>query len=145
MFREKFLFHNFNFSSLFTPAVPLNRYFRMCNYKGFLCTIGAEASNLQYCILEPYVNEVIIILKLFLSLDIFIWSSYPWKEKAKGISGGLPLVKAKEIKRSLQLEFSKRGGIVTKFSSWKPLDWEAWTKKNFPELPRSSNTSPLIS
>ncbi|KAG6601084.1 SAC3 family protein C, partial [Cucurbita argyrosperma subsp. sororia] len=55
------------FRTLRSPAIKskemrfartILRYFRMCNYKGFLCTIGAEASNLQYCILEPYVNEI---------------------------------------------------------------------------------------
>ncbi|CAK7336408.1 unnamed protein product [Dovyalis caffra] len=33
-------------------------YFRMGNYKRFFSTISAEASYLQYCILEPYINEV---------------------------------------------------------------------------------------
>ncbi|CAI0421197.1 unnamed protein product [Linum tenue] len=32
--------------------------FRLGNYKHFLSTIAAEASYLQYCILEPYVNQV---------------------------------------------------------------------------------------
>ncbi|ONI21077.1 hypothetical protein PRUPE_2G049500 [Prunus persica] len=34
------------------------RFFRIGNYNCFLSTIAAEASYLQYCILEPYVNEV---------------------------------------------------------------------------------------
>ncbi|KAK3034703.1 hypothetical protein RJ639_032464 [Escallonia herrerae] len=34
------------------------RYFRAGNYKRFLCTIEAEASCLQYCILQPYISEV---------------------------------------------------------------------------------------
>ncbi|CAL1377116.1 unnamed protein product [Linum trigynum] len=34
------------------------RSFRLGNYKHFLSTIAAEASYLQYCILEPYVNQV---------------------------------------------------------------------------------------
>ncbi|KAK2991722.1 hypothetical protein RJ640_004250 [Escallonia rubra] len=34
------------------------RYFRVGNYKRFLCTIEAEASCLQYCILQPYISEV---------------------------------------------------------------------------------------
>ncbi|CAN0843637.1 SAC3 family protein C [Linum grandiflorum] len=34
------------------------RSFRLGNYKHFLSTVAAEASCLQYCILEPYINEV---------------------------------------------------------------------------------------
>ncbi|CAB4298927.1 unnamed protein product [Prunus armeniaca] len=34
------------------------RFFRIGNYNCFLSTVAAEASYLQYCILEPYVNEV---------------------------------------------------------------------------------------
>ncbi|KAL9448049.1 hypothetical protein AB3S75_015507 [Citrus x aurantiifolia] len=34
------------------------RYFRMGNYRRFLFTAAAEASYLQYCIIEPYVDEV---------------------------------------------------------------------------------------
>ncbi|KAK6921536.1 SAC3/GANP/THP3, conserved domain [Dillenia turbinata] len=39
-------------------ARNLLRYFQMGNYKRFFCTIAAEASHLQYCIIAPYVNEV---------------------------------------------------------------------------------------
>ncbi|CAN1121334.1 SAC3 family protein C [Linum perenne] len=34
------------------------RSYRLGNYKHFLSSIAAEASYLQYCILEPYINEV---------------------------------------------------------------------------------------
>ncbi|XP_050282777.1 SAC3 family protein C [Quercus robur] len=34
------------------------RFFRMGNYKRFLLTTAAEASFLQYCIIEPYIIEV---------------------------------------------------------------------------------------
>lgn len=47
-----------NFSALRDFAFTLNRYFRMGNYKHFLGTIAAEASHLQYCIIEPYIDEV---------------------------------------------------------------------------------------
>jgi hypothetical protein len=30
----------------------------MGNFKRFLSTVAAEASYLQYCIIEPYVDEV---------------------------------------------------------------------------------------
>ncbi|KAK8592047.1 hypothetical protein V6N13_062635 [Hibiscus sabdariffa] len=33
------------------------RLYRMGNYKRFLYTVSSEASYLQYCIIEPYVNE----------------------------------------------------------------------------------------
>ncbi|KAG4143319.1 hypothetical protein ERO13_D06G181200v2 [Gossypium hirsutum] len=33
------------------------RFYRMGNYKRFLCTVSSEASYLQYCIIEPNVNE----------------------------------------------------------------------------------------
>ncbi|KAL4016122.1 hypothetical protein IC575_023739 [Cucumis melo] len=53
------------------------RYFRMCNYKGFLCTIGAEASSLQYCILEPYVNEVRALALSFINNGGYKLNPYP--------------------------------------------------------------------
>ncbi|GAY54217.1 hypothetical protein CUMW_155010 [Citrus unshiu] len=34
------------------------RYFQMGNYRRFLSTVAAEASYLQYCIIEPYIDEV---------------------------------------------------------------------------------------
>ncbi|KAK4770583.1 hypothetical protein SAY87_031115 [Trapa incisa] len=34
------------------------RYFRMGNYKRFLGTVAAEASHLQFCIIEPCINQV---------------------------------------------------------------------------------------
>ncbi|XP_051123909.1 SAC3 family protein C [Andrographis paniculata] len=37
------------------------RYYRLGNYKRFILTIEEEASYLQYCILEPYINEVRIL------------------------------------------------------------------------------------
>lgn len=41
------------------------RYFRLGNYKRFICTIEAEASYLQYCIIEPYISEVVPIIAVF--------------------------------------------------------------------------------
>ncbi|EXB44284.1 hypothetical protein L484_012203 [Morus notabilis] len=38
-------------------ARELLRFFRFGNYKRFLNAVAAEASCLQYCIIEPYVNE----------------------------------------------------------------------------------------
>ncbi|KAJ7949425.1 SAC3 family protein 2 [Quillaja saponaria] len=39
-------------------ARKILRSFRMGNYKRFHCTTAAEASYLQYCVIEPYINEV---------------------------------------------------------------------------------------
>ncbi|KAK9912412.1 hypothetical protein M0R45_036279 [Rubus argutus] len=37
------------------------RFFRMGNFKRFLSTVEAEASYLQFCIIEPYVDEVRVL------------------------------------------------------------------------------------
>ncbi|XP_073144135.1 SAC3 family protein C isoform X2 [Henckelia pumila] len=37
------------------------RCYRLGNYKRFIATVEEEASNLQYCIIEPYLNEVRIL------------------------------------------------------------------------------------
>lgn len=37
------------------------RYFRMGNYKSFFCTVAAEASYLQFCILKPYISKVRVV------------------------------------------------------------------------------------
>ncbi|XP_027354118.1 SAC3 family protein C isoform X2 [Abrus precatorius] len=34
------------------------RSFRLGNYKDFFCTAAAQASYLQFCIMEPFINEV---------------------------------------------------------------------------------------
>ncbi|KAK7317394.1 hypothetical protein RJT34_01571 [Clitoria ternatea] len=34
------------------------RSFRLGNYKDFFCTLATQASYLQFCIMEPYINEV---------------------------------------------------------------------------------------
>ncbi|KAJ0977998.1 hypothetical protein J5N97_013472 [Dioscorea zingiberensis] len=39
-------------------ARTLLRYHRLGNYKRFFSTVTAEASNLQLCLLEPFLNEV---------------------------------------------------------------------------------------
>ncbi|XP_075520492.1 SAC3 family protein C [Primulina tabacum] len=42
-------------------ARKILRCYRLGNYKRFISTVEEEASNLQYCIVEPYVNEVRIL------------------------------------------------------------------------------------
>ncbi|EPS68192.1 hypothetical protein M569_06578, partial [Genlisea aurea] len=39
-------------------ARRLLRYYRLGNYRGFVQTVEEEASFLQYCIIEPYINEM---------------------------------------------------------------------------------------
>ncbi|CAK9325715.1 unnamed protein product [Citrullus colocynthis] len=58
-------------------ARTILRYFRMCNYKGFLCTVGAEASNLQYCVLEPYINEIRALALFFINNGGYKLNPYP--------------------------------------------------------------------
>lgn len=41
-----------------TIFLSLNRFFRMGNYIRFISITASEASYLQYCIIEPYVSEV---------------------------------------------------------------------------------------
>lgn len=42
-------------------ARKILRFFRMGNYKQFFCTIADEASYMQFCIIEPYINEVRVL------------------------------------------------------------------------------------
>ncbi|XVF82583.1 hypothetical protein PTKIN_Ptkin16aG0061300 [Pterospermum kingtungense] len=53
------------------------RFYRMENYRSFLCTVSAEASNLQYCILEPYVNEINFLLCIDIVLTLLSISFKP--------------------------------------------------------------------
>lgn len=46
----------------------IGRSFRLGNYKDFFCTAAAQATYLQYCIMEPYINEVISI-----TIDFFFF------------------------------------------------------------------------
>lgn len=43
----------------------------MGNYRRFLFTAAAEASYLQYCIIEPYVDEVINFITF--AANFFFW------------------------------------------------------------------------
>ncbi|XP_022139327.1 SAC3 family protein C isoform X2 [Momordica charantia] len=79
------------------------RYFRMCNYKGFLCTIGAEASNLQYCILEPYVNEVRALALSFINNGGYKLNPYPLMDLST-----LLMMEESEVE-----SFCKSCGLVT--------------------------------
>lgn len=43
----------------------------MGNYRRFLFTAAAEASYLQYCIIEPYIDEVINFITF--AASFFFW------------------------------------------------------------------------
>lgn len=49
----------------------LDRSFRLGNYKDFLSTTAAQASYLQFCIMMPYINEVITITRYCVILLTF--------------------------------------------------------------------------
>jgi len=48
-----------------------DRSFRLGNYKDFFCTAAAQASYLQFCIMMPYINQVISITREFVILVTF--------------------------------------------------------------------------
>jgi hypothetical protein len=53
--------------------------FRLGNYINFFRTVAADASYLQYCIMEPYINEVITVTIdciLFLISCLLIFFGY---------------------------------------------------------------------
>lgn len=55
-----FLFFLLEFLLLF--CFPLSdRYSQMGNYKRFFCSLEAEASDLQLCLVEPFLNEVVFL------------------------------------------------------------------------------------
>ncbi|KAM1175932.1 SAC3 family protein C [Malus sylvestris] len=59
------------------------RFFRMGNYKCFLSTIAAEASYLQYCILEPYINQVRALAVLCINNGGYRLHPYPLAHLSK--------------------------------------------------------------
>ncbi|XP_027354120.1 SAC3 family protein C isoform X4 [Abrus precatorius] len=51
--------HHLNMEQLTKTLTSLfNLSFRLGNYKDFFCTAAAQASYLQFCIMEPFINEV---------------------------------------------------------------------------------------
>ncbi|KAM5551281.1 SAC3 family protein C [Rosa sericea] len=59
------------------------RYFRMGNYKRFLSTVAAEASYLQYCIIEPYVDEVRVLAVSCINSGGYKLHPYPLSHLSK--------------------------------------------------------------
>ncbi|KAL7083788.1 hypothetical protein ACP275_14G184100 [Erythranthe tilingii] len=59
------------------------RYYRMGNYKRFIHTMENEASFLQYCIIEPYINEVRILALSCISYGGYKMQTYPLVQLSK--------------------------------------------------------------
>ncbi|XP_054813413.1 SAC3 family protein C-like isoform X1 [Prosopis cineraria] len=53
------------------------RSFRIGNYKHFLCTTAAQVSYLQYCIVEPYINEVRVLALACINFGGYKLHPYP--------------------------------------------------------------------
>ncbi|XP_059649339.1 SAC3 family protein C [Cornus florida] len=64
-------------------ARRLLRYFRLGNYKRFICTTVAEASCLQYCIIEHYINEVRGFAVSFVNHGGYKLHPYPLSDLSK--------------------------------------------------------------
>ncbi|XP_019413993.1 PREDICTED: SAC3 family protein C [Lupinus angustifolius] len=59
------------------------RSFRLGNYKDFFCTAAAQASYLQYCIMEPYINEVRALALSCINFGGYKLHPYPLFELSK--------------------------------------------------------------
>ncbi|XVE68464.1 hypothetical protein DITRI_Ditri09bG0070800 [Diplodiscus trichospermus] len=59
------------------------RFYRIGNYRSFLCIVSAEASYLQYCIIEPYVNEVQAMAISYINNCCYKLHPYPLEQLSK--------------------------------------------------------------
>ncbi|XP_022765682.1 SAC3 family protein C isoform X3 [Durio zibethinus] len=59
------------------------RFYRMGNYRSFLCTVSAEASYLQYCVIEPYVNEIRALAVSYINNCCYKFHPYPLEQLSK--------------------------------------------------------------
>ncbi|KAK5826619.1 SAC3 family protein C isoform X1 [Gossypium arboreum] len=59
------------------------RFYRMGNYKRFLCTVSTESSYLQYCIIEPHVNEVRALAISYINNCCYKLHPYPLEQLSK--------------------------------------------------------------
>ncbi|MBA0839814.1 hypothetical protein Goarm_005508 [Gossypium armourianum] len=59
------------------------RFYRMGNYKRFLCTVSSEASYLQYCIIQPNVNEVRALAISYINNCCYKLHPYPLEQLSK--------------------------------------------------------------
>ncbi|RXI05125.1 hypothetical protein DVH24_006382 [Malus domestica] len=76
--------HYLNMEQLAKTLTSLfDLFFRMGNYKRFLSTIAAEASYLQYCILEPYINQVRALAVLCINNGGYRLHPYPLAHLSK--------------------------------------------------------------
>ncbi|KAG9454782.1 hypothetical protein H6P81_007686 [Aristolochia fimbriata] len=58
-------------------ARSILRYVKIGNYVRFFRTIAAEASNLQFCLIEPYINEVRVLALSFINHSGYKPHPYP--------------------------------------------------------------------
>ncbi|KAF7836277.1 SAC3 family protein C isoform X1 [Senna tora] len=59
------------------------RSFRIGNYKQFLCTTAAQVSYLQYCLMEPYINEVRALALACINFGGYKLHPYPLVDLSK--------------------------------------------------------------
>ncbi|XP_042479961.1 SAC3 family protein C isoform X2 [Macadamia integrifolia] len=59
------------------------RFFRLGNYKCFFATIATESSYLQYCLMEPYINELRILVVSYINYGGYAHSPYPLAQLSK--------------------------------------------------------------
>ncbi|XP_028123858.1 SAC3 family protein C isoform X3 [Camellia sinensis] len=59
------------------------RYYRFGNYKRFICTTAAEASYLQYCIIEPYINKIRVLAVSCVNFGGYKLHPYPLADLSK--------------------------------------------------------------
>ncbi|KAG1371183.1 SAC3 family protein C [Cocos nucifera] len=64
-------------------ARSLLRYSQVGNYKRFFSTIAAEASDLQLCLLEPFLNEVRGQALCYISFSSYKLQPYPLRHLSK--------------------------------------------------------------
>lgn len=56
--------------------VPFCRCYHLGNFKRFFCMIAAEATELQLCLVEPFLNEVSPDESLFFPICIDFWTRF---------------------------------------------------------------------
>ncbi|XP_057976230.1 SAC3 family protein C isoform X2 [Malania oleifera] len=59
------------------------RFYRMGNYKRFICTVAVSSSYLQYCIIEPYINEIRALALLCVNHGGYKLHPYPLVQLSK--------------------------------------------------------------
>ncbi|KAJ1376856.1 hypothetical protein SESBI_49498 [Sesbania bispinosa] len=92
------------------------RSFRLGNYKDFFCTVADQASYLQYCIMEPYINEVRALALSYINFGGYKLHPYPLFDLSKHLM----------IKMILEISYypqSKLPSVIPKVGSRAILSW----------------------